>query len=90
MRIVLILAALGLLGLGFAFGALNPAAVGIDLFGIQLSLRLGLALLLAALSGALCAGFLLWLTMFLPQRRRMRRLELELKSAEPALRKPLP
>lgn len=87
MRIVLILLALGLLGLGFAFGALNPAAVGIDLFGFQLSLRLGFALLLAALCGALCAGLLLWLTMVLPQGRRIRRLEQGLKSAESEHRK---
>jgi hypothetical protein len=86
MRIVLILVALGLLGLGFAFGALNPARVVIDLFGLELSLRLGLALLLAALCGALTAGLLLWLTVVLPQLRRLRGLALELKTAESAQR----
>jgi hypothetical protein len=86
MRIVLILVAFGLLGLGFAFGALNPARVGIDLFGLELSLRLGLALLLAALCGALAAGLLLWLTVALPQLRRIRGLAVELKNAESAQR----
>ncbi len=89
MRILLTLVALGLLSLGFVFGALNPTAVGIDLFGFDFTLRLGLALLLAALAGALTAGLLLWLLVLMPQRRRLRRLELGLKAAESAERNAL-
>lgn len=82
MRILLILLALGLMGLGFAFGALNPASVDIDLFGFDFTLRLGLALLLAAFTGALAAGGLLWLLVLLPLRRRVRKAELELRGVE--------
>lgn len=81
MRILMTVVALGLLALGFVFGALNPAAVGIDLFGFDFSLRLGLALLLAAFAGAFLAGLTLWLLVLLPQRRRLRRVEIELKAA---------
>lgn len=84
MRILLILLALGLMGLGFAFGALNPESVDVDLFGFDFTLRLGLALLLAAFIGALAAGGLLWLMVLLPLRRRLRKAEFELRSTETA------
>lgn len=74
MRFLLPLIALALLALGFAFGALNPLPVAIDLFGLQLNLGLGLALLLAALGGALAAGLLLALLVIWPLRRQLKRL----------------
>jgi uncharacterized integral membrane protein len=73
MRFLLPLIALVLLALGFAFGALNPLPVAIDLFGLQLSLGLGLALLLAALGGASAAGLLLALLVIWPLRRQVKR-----------------
>lgn len=81
MRILLILLALALLGLGFAFGALNPAAVAIDLYGIELSLRLGSALLLAAFCGAFAAGSVLTALVILPLKRRVQRAEGEARLA---------
>ena len=89
MRILLTLVALGLLGLGFLFGALNPAPVAIDLFGFDFSLRLGLALLLAALAGAFAAGVLLTVLVLMPRSRQLRRLTIELKAAEAAQRNAL-
>jgi len=73
MRILTPLIVLALLGLGFVFGALNPVAVAVDLFGFVLTMRLGLALLLAALLGALGAGLLLGVLVIWPQRRRLTR-----------------
>jgi uncharacterized integral membrane protein len=81
MRILLILLALGLLGFGFAFGALNPAEVAIDLFGLSITLRLGSALLLAAFAGAFAAGSVLTLLVILPLKRRLKRAESEARIA---------
>jgi putative membrane protein len=87
MRILLILLALSLLASGFAFGALNPVAVGVDLFGLELRLRLGSALLLAAFCGALAAGSVLTALVILPLKRRLRRAEGEARAvAEPGER----
>jgi uncharacterized integral membrane protein len=73
MRILTPLIVLALLGLGFTFGALNPTPVGVDLFGLSFTIRIGLALLLAALGGALGAGVLLGVLVIWPLRRRLRR-----------------
>jgi uncharacterized integral membrane protein len=89
MRVFVPLIALFLLALGFAFGALNPSSVPIDLFGLSVTLRLGLALLLAALAGALGAGLLLALVVIWPQQRRLRRVGLQLRAQEsPAVLEP--
>ena len=84
MRVFLPLIALMLLGLGFTFGALNPSPVLLDFFGLSVNLRLGLALILAALLGALGAGFLLALLVIWPQQRRLRRVGSQLRAREAA------
>lgn len=77
MRLLLPLIALACLALGFAFGALNPQPVHIDLFGLGLDLGLGIALLGSALAGAVLAGLALGLFVLWPLRRRLRRHALE-------------
>lgn len=75
MRLLLPLIALACLVLGFAFGALNPQPVHIDLFGLALDLGLGIALLSAALTGAVLAWLALGVFVLWPLRRRLRRCE---------------
>ena len=77
MRLLLPLIAMACLAAGFAFGALNPQPVAIDLFGLGFELGLGLALLAAALAGALLAAACLWLFVLWPLRRRLRRFAAE-------------
>jgi uncharacterized integral membrane protein len=73
MRILLPLIALAFLGLGFAFGALNPSTVTINLPGLEFQLGLGLALLGSALLGASAGGLLLGVLVIWPLRRKLRR-----------------
>ena len=75
MRLLLPLIALACLALGFAFGALNPQPVHVDLFGFGIDLGLGIALLLAALTGAVLAWLALGLFVLWPLRRRLRQSE---------------
>ena len=70
-------------------GVPEGVKVAIDLFGFDFSLRLGLALLLAALAGAFAAGVLLTVLVLMPRSRKLRRLTIELKAAEAAQRNAL-
>lgn len=78
MRLLIPLIALAFLALGFAFGALNPQPVRIDLFGLGLDIGLGIALLMSALAGALLAGLALGLFVLWPMRRQLRRCQIEI------------
>jgi len=75
MRYVFAIVCALVLGLGILFGALNAELVQVDLYFQAFSLSLGSALLLAALLGAVAGGLCLWLTVILPQRRQVRRLQ---------------
>jgi lipopolysaccharide assembly protein A len=58
---------------GLLFGALNPEPVQVDLYLRAFELRLGAALLIAVLVGALVGGFCAALALSLQARRRRRR-----------------
>jgi uncharacterized integral membrane protein len=59
---------------GIVFGALNSQPLNIDLWYFALPVPSGLALLLAALLGAIAAGVCLAVTVIWPQQLRLRRL----------------
>jgi uncharacterized integral membrane protein len=73
MRILSYLIALLVLLAGLLFGALNPAAVRIDLYFIAFELALGPAPLLATLTGAVLGGLAVALGVAVPLRRRLSR-----------------
>jgi lipopolysaccharide assembly protein A len=55
---------------GLLFGALNPQPVVVDLYLVAAELRLGVALLLAVLVGAVLGGMCAALTLTLRRRRQ--------------------
>lgn len=73
MRLAYLLFCLLVIVLGGLFGALNPQPASVDFHFFQIDLRLGLALLLAALGGALVGGLCVGAGVVLPLRRRLRR-----------------
>lgn len=91
MRIVFFLVAALCVGVGVAFGALNPQQVPLD-FGVWRipAVPVGLSLLTAALLGALAAGLVLELTVIWPLRRRLRRLAASAAPRDPQPRQPEP
>lgn len=84
MRIVFLLLALLFLAAGIVFGALNPAAVTIDFYWLQVPVSLGFGLLAAALAGAVLAGIVLTASVIWPLRARLRRARRQ-QSAAPAV-----
>jgi len=75
MRLAYLFFCVLVVAVGGLFGALNPQVVQIDFYSASVELRLGLALLLAALGGALLGGLSVWGGVVLPLRRRLRRLQ---------------
>lgn len=75
MRLAYLIFCVLVVAVGGLFGALNPQAVQVDFYSASVELRLGLALLLAALGGALLGGVSVWGGVVLPLRRRLRRLQ---------------
>jgi putative membrane protein len=84
MRVVTLLLVLLFAVAGAVFGALNETPIRIDLYWWSFSIPQGLALLLAALFGALLAGLLLLLGVIWPQRRRLARAVSHSAPAPPA------
>ena len=74
MRFGLILLVLVFAGAGAAFGALNNQPVTFDFYFASVSLAKGGALLGALLAGWLLGGLLVWFSMVVPLRVRLRRL----------------
>ena len=79
MRFGLILLVLVFALLGAVFGALNSQPVDLDFYFTTLSLAKGGVLIGAILIGWLLGGLLVFATLVLPLRRRMRRAERELR-----------
>jgi putative membrane protein len=74
MRVLFILLCLSMLSAGLLFGGLNAEPIAIDFYFIRFdAVRSGVALLLAALIGALLAGLALSLSVIVPLQRRLRR-----------------
>lgn len=74
MRLLFILLCLLMLSAGLLFGGLNAEPIAVDFHFIRFdAVRSGVALLLAALIGALLAGMALSLSVILPLQRRLRR-----------------
>ncbi len=81
MRPVFFLLALLAVVLGIVFGALNGHEVELDFHYRKIALPLGVALLWFAFFGAFAAGFLLWIGVIFPQRRRISALRRQLAGA---------
>ena len=79
MRFGLILLVLVFALLGAVFGALNSQPVDLDFYFATLSLAKGGVLIAALLIGWLFGGLLVFLSLVLPLRRRLRRAERELR-----------
>jgi uncharacterized integral membrane protein len=77
----IVLAVIFLLG-GLLFGALNPAPLEINFYFGRQELAAGVALLAAALLGALLAGIVLALAVVWPMQRRLRRLQRQSQTAD--------
>jgi lipopolysaccharide assembly protein A len=73
MRYLFVVLCVVVLSAGLLFGALNPQAVAIDLYYVSFELRLGVALLLALLCGALLGGLCAALALGLKRRREQQR-----------------
>lgn len=80
MRIAYLIFCLLVISLGALFGALNPARAPIDFYFYTAELRLGLALLLAGLAGAMIGGFCVWAGVVVPLRSRLRRAQRDIKA----------
>src|SRR5262249_17389115 len=94
MRFGLILLLLAAAAAGAAFGALNSPSIDLDFYFTSVSLAKGGVLLVALLLGWLLGGLLVYATLVLPLRRRVRRLVRELaqheRRAETAVAEPKP
>lgn len=73
MRYLFPLACLIVVAAGLMFGALNAESITVDLWLLAIPVQSGVALLLAALTGAVAAGICLWIAVIWPQQRRLRR-----------------
>lgn len=83
-----LLLALLIVAIGIAFGALNHAPLVVDLHFVQVEASSGVALLAAALVGAVLAGLCLGLAVIWPLRRALRRAARE-RALEDALPVPV-
>jgi putative membrane protein len=84
MRFGLILLILLFAVAGAVFGALNSEAVDLDFYFGSVVLAKGGALLFALLAGWLLGGLLVYLSLVVPLRRRLRRQARELRRHEDA------
>ncbi len=84
MRVLWTLVALLFVLAGALFGALNSEAVHLDFYLGQLDLPKGAALLAAVLAGWIIGGFVVWLAVVMPLKRRLARLRREQFQREPA------
>lgn len=71
MRVVWTIVALLFVIAGMLFGALNSDELSLDFYAFQLSLPKGAALLAAVLFGWAIGGFVLWLAVVVPLKRRL-------------------
>ena len=74
MRFGLILLLLAAAAAGAIFGALNSQSIDLDFYFTSVSIAKGGVLLCALLLGWLLGGLLVWATLVIPLRRRVRRL----------------
>mgnify|MGYP002403075619 CR=1 FL=1 len=77
MRMIFLLLALACVGVGVLFGALNPHAVNIDFYWLQVEASLGAAFLVSALIGMLLGGMAVSVGVVWPLRRRLRKAQRE-------------
>lgn len=87
MRLVRFVIAIVCLVAGAALGALNRDIVAIDLGAVVLSTSLGVALIVALLTGVLLGGLALTASVVLPLRRRLAR-QLRTDDTVPATKGP--
>jgi len=88
MRFGLILLVLLFAGAGALFGSLNSQSITLDFYFGSMALGKGAALLCALLAGWLLGGLLVWISMVLPLRRRVRRLVRQAAQHERASKEP--
>jgi uncharacterized integral membrane protein len=82
MRFGLILLVLVFALLGAVFGALNSQAIDLDFYFATVSLAKGGVLIAALLIGWVLGGLLVFVSLVMPLRRRVRRLARELRRHE--------
>ena len=82
MRFGLILLVLVAAAAGAVFGALNSESIGLDFYFGSVTLAKGGALLAALALGWLLGGLLVYLSLVMPLRRRLRRLVREVAQHE--------
>ncbi|WP_170218574.1 lipopolysaccharide assembly protein LapA domain-containing protein [Marilutibacter aestuarii] len=75
MRLIRLIIAFACLAVGAILGALNRDLVSIDFAAAQVTTTLGVALIVALLSGVLLGGLAIAASVVLPLRRRLGRLE---------------
>lgn len=84
MRVLWIILALLFVLAGALFGALNSEAVHLDFYLAEFDLPKGAALIAAVLAGWIIGGFVVWLAVVMPLKRRLVRLRREQFQREPA------
>lgn len=75
MRLIRLIAAIACILLGAVVGALNTQPVVLDLGMATIRASLGLSMLVALLLGVLVGGGILAISLVVPLRRRLRRVE---------------
>ncbi len=75
MRLIRLIIAFACLAVGAILGALNRDLVSIDFAVVQATTTLGVALIVALLSGVLLGGLAIAASVVLPLRRRLARLQ---------------
>lgn len=80
-RIFTLLLVLVFVAFGLFFGTLNESPVTVDLFFLQITRPLALVVIAAFLAGVLLSGTLVYLSMWLGVKRRIRALKSEQAAA---------
>ncbi len=73
MRVIRLLVAIACIAAGAAVGALNPQPLSVDLGFMTWHATLGVAILVALLTGAIAGGVMLAFSVVLPLRQKLRR-----------------